>query len=89
MNIFRIFKEFLDTRTYKTSQILTKHNKQLTRKYHIFFNQDLTHNNITKMSKKRLRTHRNFLGVFYKNFKQDRGAISKQLSRICRKRGCA
>jgi hypothetical protein len=52
MKIFRIFKEFLDTKTYENFTIFNKNSKQLTRKYHTFFNQDLTHDNITKISRK-------------------------------------
>jgi hypothetical protein len=52
MKIFGIFREFLDTNTYKISQFLTKNGKLLTRKYYIFFNQDLTHKNTKKMSRK-------------------------------------
>lgn len=52
MKFFRIFKEFLDTKTYKNFTIFNKNSKQLTRKYHTFFNQDLTHDNITKISRK-------------------------------------
>jgi hypothetical protein len=58
MKFFRIFKGFLDTRAYKTFTNFNKHSKQLTRKYHIFFNQDLTHNNITKRLRKIPRTHK-------------------------------
>jgi hypothetical protein len=46
------FREFLDTNTCKISQFLTKNGKLLTRKYYIFFYQDLTHKNTKKMSRK-------------------------------------
>jgi hypothetical protein len=36
MKIFRIFKEFLDTKTYRNFTILNKNSNNLTRKYHTF-----------------------------------------------------
>ena len=65
MKIFRIFKEFLDTKTYKNFTIFNKNSKQLTRKYHTLFNQELTYGNITKNIKKMIKnTQEFFLGIF-------------------------
>jgi hypothetical protein len=45
-----------------------KNGKLLTRKHYIFFNQDLTHNNTKKMSRKYSRMRRNFFRNFIKDF---------------------
>jgi hypothetical protein len=76
MNFFRIFKGFLDSRTCKTSQILTKIVDNYKKIPHIF-PQVLTHHNITKMSRKLSRTCRKFLWDFYKNFWQGSGVKIK------------
>jgi hypothetical protein len=51
MKIFRIFRAFLNIKTYKLSQFLNKNRKQIARKYHTLFNQASTYDNITKISK--------------------------------------
>jgi hypothetical protein len=50
MKIFRIFREFLDTKTYKISQFFNKNSKQSTRKYHTPF---LTKIQYMKISQKK------------------------------------
>jgi inhibitor of KinA sporulation pathway (predicted exonuclease) len=70
MNFSGIFREFLNTKTHKISQFFNKNSKQLSRKYHTFF-QDSTYENITKMLEKMSRTHRKR----FRNFCEEIGLV--------------
>jgi hypothetical protein len=60
----------------KNSQEFEK--KQTNHKrYHILFINFLTCKTFTKISRNTLKTHKNFLGIFIKDFKVKRGVISK------------
>ena len=61
-------KDFLDSKIYKNSQILTKNSKQNNKKYYIYFPQVLTHKNITKRSRKISQTYGKFYGIFIRIF---------------------
>jgi hypothetical protein len=77
MNFCRIsFKRFLDSKHINFSIFNKKNGKHFTRKYYIFLNQDLTHNNTTKMSRKQPRTHRKNFRIFCEQIWTGRGVYS-------------
>jgi hypothetical protein len=64
MKFLRIFKRFSRLKIMQNFTTFSKISKQLARNTTYIFSQILTHNNITKISRKLSRTNRKFLGIF-------------------------